>query len=46
MRRLKLLLLSKEHAKANNRPVNQQSANNTHDHGLDSYLIAMGQDDG
>lgn len=43
---LKLLLLPKKHAKTNNRPINQQSPNNTHNHSLHANQITMREHNG
>lgn len=42
---LELLLLPKKHAKTDNRPINQQPANNTHNHSLHANQITMRQHD-
>ena len=41
---LELLLLVEEHGKAYDRPVDQQAADNAHDHGLYPDEIAMRED--
>ena len=44
--RLEFLVLLEEHAEADDGPVDQQSADYGHDHGLDADEVGVGEDDG
>lgn len=45
-RRLELFLLSEEHGEADDGSVDEQAADDAHDHGFDADLFGVGQHDG
>lgn len=44
--RLELLLLSEEHGEADNGAINEQSADDAHNHSLNADLLGMSEYDG